>query len=64
MQSQDSTDRIAGAVKPPDATEWMAFVAAKSRMAEALTQLNRLLKHANQDTPCNHRIQLTELRAL
>lgn len=37
---------------------------AKSRMAEALTQLNRLLKHVNEDTPCNHKIQPTELRAL
>jgi RNA polymerase sigma-70 factor (ECF subfamily) len=37
---------------------------AKSRMAEALTQLNRLLKHVNEDTPCNHKTQPTELRAL
>ena len=37
---------------------------AKSRMAEALTQLNRLLKHVNEDTPCNHKIQRTELLAL
>jgi RNA polymerase sigma-70 factor (ECF subfamily) len=37
---------------------------AKSRMAEALTQLNRRLKHLNEDTPCNHQTQRTELRAL
>jgi RNA polymerase sigma-70 factor (ECF subfamily) len=37
---------------------------AKSRMAGALTQLNRLLKHVNEDTPCNRKIQPTELRAL
>ena len=36
---------------------------AKSRMAEALAQLNRLLKHVNEDTACNHKIQRTELRA-
>jgi hypothetical protein len=32
-------------------------------MAEALAQLNRLLKHVNEDTACNHKIQRTELRA-
>ena len=44
---------------------------AKSRMAEALTQLNRLLKHLNEETPCNpkipkpnHRTQTPELLAL
>jgi hypothetical protein len=42
----------------------MAFVRTKSRMAEALAQLSRLLKHRNEDTPCNHKIQPTELRAL
>ena len=36
----------------------------KSRMAEALTQLNRLLKHLNGDTSCNPRIQTPELLAL
>ena len=36
----------------------------KSRMAEALTQLNRLLKHLNEDTTCNRKIQPLELRAL
>jgi hypothetical protein len=51
-------------VKKPDTAEWAAFLTAKSRMAEALTQLNVLLKHANKDTSCNHKIQPTELRAL
>jgi len=44
---------------------------AKSRMAEALTQLNRLLKHLHEETPCNpkipkpnHRTQTPELLAL
>jgi RNA polymerase sigma-70 factor (ECF subfamily) len=37
---------------------------AKSRMAEALTQLNRLLKHLNGDKTCNHRTQTPELLAL
>jgi RNA polymerase sigma factor, sigma-70 family len=36
----------------------------KSRMAEALTQLNRLLKHLNGDTLCNPRNQTPELLAL
>jgi RNA polymerase sigma-70 factor (ECF subfamily) len=36
----------------------------KSRMAEALTQLNRHLKHLNGDTSCNPRIQTPELLAL
>jgi RNA polymerase sigma-70 factor (ECF subfamily) len=36
----------------------------KSRMAEALTQLNRLLKHLNGDTSCNPRTQTPELLAL
>jgi RNA polymerase sigma-70 factor (ECF subfamily) len=36
---------------------------AKSRMAEALSQLNRLLKHLNEDTICNPQIKKTELRA-
>lgn len=35
----------------------------KSRMAEALGQLNRLLKHVNEDELCNHKTQLPELRA-
>jgi RNA polymerase sigma-70 factor (ECF subfamily) len=37
---------------------------AKSRMAEALSQLNRRLRHLNEDTPCNHRIPRIELQAL
>jgi RNA polymerase sigma-70 factor (ECF subfamily) len=37
---------------------------AKSRMAEALTQLNRLLQHLNGDTTCNPKIQTPELLAL
>jgi RNA polymerase sigma-70 factor (ECF subfamily) len=36
----------------------------KSRMAEALTQLNRHLKHLNGDTSCNPRTQTPELLAL
>jgi RNA polymerase sigma-70 factor (ECF subfamily) len=36
----------------------------KSRMAEALTQLNRHLKHLNGDTSCNPRTQTSELLAL
>ena len=36
----------------------------KSRMAEALTQLNRLLKHLNGEKSCNPRIQTPELLAL
>jgi RNA polymerase sigma-70 factor (ECF subfamily) len=36
----------------------------KSRMAEALTQLNRLLKHLNGDKSCNPRTQTPELLAL
>ena len=40
----------------------------KSRMAEALTQLSRLLKHLSDDKPnedktCNHKKQTLELRA-
>ena len=34
----------------------------KSRMAEALNQLNKLLKHINEDEPCNHEIRVPELR--
>jgi len=37
---------------------------AKSRMAEALTQLHRLLKHLNEDTICNHKKQILEPLAL
>ena len=37
---------------------------AKSRMAEALTQLNRLLRNLNEDTPCNHKNQRLELPVL
>ncbi len=37
---------------------------AKSRMAEALTQLNRLLKHLNADKSCNPKNQTPELLAL
>jgi RNA polymerase sigma-70 factor (ECF subfamily) len=36
----------------------------KSRMAEALTQLNRLLKHLNGEKSCKHRTQTPELLAL
>jgi RNA polymerase sigma-70 factor (ECF subfamily) len=36
----------------------------KSRMAEALSQLNHLLKHLNQDIVCNPKIQTPELLAL
>jgi RNA polymerase sigma-70 factor (ECF subfamily) len=36
----------------------------KSRMAEALTQLHRLLKHLNEDTTCNHKKRTLELRPL
>jgi RNA polymerase sigma-70 factor (ECF subfamily) len=36
----------------------------KSRMAEALTQLNRLLKHLNGETSCHPRTQTPELLAL
>jgi RNA polymerase sigma-70 factor (ECF subfamily) len=35
----------------------------KSRMAEALGQLNRLLKHVNEDEVCNRKTQVTEFRA-
>ncbi|SRR6266404_2222723 len=37
---------------------------AKSRMAEALTQLNRLLHHLNEDISCKPKIQKPELLAL
>jgi RNA polymerase sigma-70 factor (ECF subfamily) len=37
---------------------------AKSRMAEALTQLNRLLQHLDGDTLCNPKTQTPELLAL
>jgi RNA polymerase sigma-70 factor (ECF subfamily) len=37
---------------------------AKSRMAEALTQLNRLLQHLDGDTSCNPKTQTPELLAL
>jgi RNA polymerase sigma-70 factor (ECF subfamily) len=37
---------------------------AKSRMAEALTQLNRLLQHLDGDTSCNPKTQIPELLAL
>jgi len=36
----------------------------KSRMAGALGQLNRLLKHLNQDEACNHKNQAVEARML
>jgi RNA polymerase sigma-70 factor (ECF subfamily) len=35
----------------------------KSRMAEALGQLNRLLKHVNEDQVCNRKTRIPELRA-
>ena len=34
----------------------------KSRMAEALAQLNRFLKHLNEDKSCNHKTNRLELR--
>jgi RNA polymerase sigma-70 factor (ECF subfamily) len=37
---------------------------AKSRMAEALTQLERLLKPLNEDIICNRQNRIPELRAL
>ena len=37
---------------------------AKSRMAEALAQLNRFLKHLNEDSSCNRKTNRLELRAL
>lgn len=64
MRTENSPDGTESTVKKPDTAEWAAFLTAKSRMAEALTQLNVLLKHANKDTSCNHKIQPTELRAL
>lgn len=36
----------------------------KSRMAEALGQLNRLLKHVNEDEPCNRKMQTREMQVL
>jgi RNA polymerase sigma-70 factor, ECF subfamily len=36
----------------------------KSRMAEALSQLNRLLKHVNEDESCNHKTQTPEVQVL
>jgi RNA polymerase sigma-70 factor (ECF subfamily) len=36
----------------------------KSRMAEALAQLHRLLKHVNEDTICKHKKQTLEPLAL
>lgn len=36
----------------------------KSRMSEALTQLNRLLKHLNEDTSCNQKNHTLELQVL
>lgn len=36
----------------------------KSRMAEALTQLNRLLKHLDEETSCNPKTQIPELLVL
>ena len=35
----------------------------KSRMAEALEQLQRLLKHVNEDGICNHQTPIPEVRA-
>jgi len=37
---------------------------AKSRMAEALTQLHRLLKHVNEEITCNHKKRTLEPLAL
>ena len=36
----------------------------KSRMAEALSQLNRLLKHVNEDESCNHKNPTPKVPAL
>ena len=36
----------------------------KSRMAEALGQLNRLLKHVNEDELCNRKMQTREVQVL
>ena len=36
----------------------------KSRMAEALDQLNKLLEHVNEDEPCRHKTQTPEVPAL
>jgi RNA polymerase sigma-70 factor (ECF subfamily) len=36
----------------------------KSRMAEALEQLSRILKHVNEETSCKPKTQTPELRAL
>jgi RNA polymerase sigma-70 factor, ECF subfamily len=36
----------------------------KSRMAEALSQLNKLLKHVNEDESCKLKTQIPEIRAL
>jgi RNA polymerase sigma-70 factor (ECF subfamily) len=36
----------------------------KSRMAEALGQLNRLLKHVNEDEICNRKTQTPEVQVL
>jgi RNA polymerase sigma-70 factor, ECF subfamily len=36
----------------------------KSRMAEALGQLNRLLKHVNEDKICNRKTQIPEVQVL
>ncbi len=64
MQSQDSTHGTEGVVKAAAASEWAAFLTAKSRLAEAQTQLHRLLKNANEGITCNHKIQPTDLPAL
>jgi RNA polymerase sigma-70 factor (ECF subfamily) len=37
---------------------------AKSRMAKALTQLNRILKHIKEETLCNRKTNTPELLAL
>jgi RNA polymerase sigma-70 factor (ECF subfamily) len=37
---------------------------AKSRMAEALDQLNKLLKHVNEEESCKHKTQTPEVFAL
>ena len=36
----------------------------KSRMAEALGQLNRLLKHVNEEQVCNRKTQRPEVQVL
>jgi RNA polymerase sigma-70 factor (ECF subfamily) len=36
----------------------------KSRMAEALARLSKLLNHVNEEKICNHKTQTAELRVV